>query len=74
MRRKIISIDEYMTMNEQELKYFIDNYNLILDEGNVREGQSNIDFKGLTIKDTVKKYDCEDIDSVFEKIKNKLGY
>ena len=74
MRRKIISIDEYMTMNEQELKYFIDNYNLILDEGNVREGQSNIDFKGLTIKDIVKKYDCEDIDSVFEKIKNKLGY
>lgn len=73
MRRKIITIDKCMTMRECDLKFFIENYNLTLNEGCGHVKQSNIDFKGMTIKDIAQKYDCEDIDNVFIKIKNKLN-
>lgn len=73
MNRKVITIDECMSMSEKELNEFIDNDKRMLEEGLVDENQLNIDFQGMTIKDVAKKYGCVPMDDVLNNIRNKLG-
>ena len=72
-KRRIITIDECMTMNEQELKAFIAEDTKMLNEGIGDINESNVDFQGMTIEDIVKKYNCIPMEEVFHGIRNKLG-
>lgn len=73
MKRKIITIDECMSMSEQELKKFIKEDTEMLNEGIGNINESNVDFQGMTTEDIVKKYNCVPMEEVFQGIRNKLG-
>lgn len=73
MKRKIITIDECMSMSEQELKKFIKEDTKMLNEGIGNINESNVDFQGMTTEDIVKKYNCVPMEEVFQGIRNKLG-
>lgn len=72
MKRKIITVDECMSMSEQELIAFIEADNKMLNEGIGNINESNVDFQGMTTEDIVKKYNCIPMEEVFRKIRNKL--
>lgn len=72
MKRRIITIDECMTMSEQELKTFIKEDNQMLNEGIGNINESNVDFQGMTTEDIVKKYNCVPMEEVFQGIRNIL--
>ena len=72
MDRKVITIDECMSMTEQELRNFIREDNQILNEGIGDINESNVDFQGMTTEDIVRKYNLVPLDEVFQGIKNKL--
>lgn len=72
MERRIITIDECMSMSEQELNSFIKEDIQMLNEGIGNINESNIDFQGMTTDDIVKKYKCIPMNEVFQGIKNKL--
>ena len=72
MDRKVITIDECMSMTEQELRNFIREDNQILNEGIGDINESTVDFQGMTTEDIVRKYNLVPLDEVFQGIKNKL--
>ena len=72
MDRKVITIDECMSMTEQELRNIIREDNKILNEGIGDINESNVDFQGMTTEDIVRKYNLVPLDEVFQGIKNKL--
>lgn len=72
MKRRIITIDECMTMSEQELKTFIKEDNQMLNEGIGNINESNVDSQGMTTEDIVKKYNCVPMEEVFQGIRNIL--
>lgn len=72
MKRRIITIEECMSMSEQELKTFIKEDNQILNEGIGNINESNVDFQGMTTEDIVRKYNCVPMEEVFQGIRNKL--
>lgn len=72
MERRIITIDECMSMSEQELKDFIREDSQMLNEGFGDINESNVNFQGMTTEDIVRKYNCVPMDEVFQGIKNKL--
>lgn len=73
MKGKIITIDECMSMSEQELKKFIKEDTKMLNEGIGNINESNVDFQGMTTEDIVKKYNFVPMEEVFQGIRNKLG-
>lgn len=72
MKRRIITIDECMSMTEQELKNFIEEDTRLLNEGVGDINESNVDFQGMTIEDIAQKYNCIPMEEVFQGIRNKL--
>lgn len=48
-KRRIITVDECMTMSEQELRAFIEEDNRMLNEGIGDINESNVDFQGMTM-------------------------
>ena len=71
-KRRIITVDECMTMSEQELRAFIEEDNRMLNEGIGDINESNVDFQGMTMAEIVKKYNCIPMGEVFQRIRNKL--
>ena len=71
-KRRIITVDECMTMSEQELRAFIEEDNRMLNEGIGDINESNVDFQGMTMEEIVKKYNCIPMWEVFQRIRNKL--
>lgn len=53
-KRRIITIDECMTMTERELYDFIEEDTKMLNEGIGDINESNIDFQGMTMADVVR--------------------
>ena len=74
MERKIITIDECMSMSEYELNAFIKEDLRMLNEGIGNINESNVDFQGMATEDIVKKYNCIPMSEVFQGIKNKYYY
>ena len=73
MKRRILTIDECMTMTEQELTQFIKEDTEMLNKGIGDINESNVDFQGMTTEDIVKKYNLVPMEEVFQEIRNKLG-
>ena len=48
MDRRKITIDEYMSMTEQELNDFLDRYEQLLAAGMIDENQPNVDLLGMS--------------------------
>ena len=71
-KRRIITVDECMTMSEQELRAFIEEDNRMLNEGIGDINESNVDFQGMTMEEIVKKYNCIPMGEVLQRIRNKL--
>ena len=71
-KRRIITIDECMTMTEWELYEFIEEDTKMLNEGIGDINESNIDFQGMTMADVAKKYNLIPMEEVFRQIENKL--
>lgn len=71
-KRRIITIDECMTMTEWELYDFIEEDTKMLNEGIGDINESNIDFQGMTMADVAKKYNLIPMEEVFRQIENKL--
>ena len=73
MERSIITIDECMSMSQEELKEFLENDEKLLSQGIGDRNESNIDFLGMTIQDVAKKYGCIPIEEVFGELSKKLS-
>ena len=71
-KRRIITIDECMTMTERELYEVIEEDTKMLNEGIGDINESNIDFQGMTMADVAKKYNLIPMEEVFRQIENKL--
>lgn len=71
-KRRIITIDECLTMTERELYDFIEEDTKMLNEGIGDINESNIDFQGMTMADVAKKYNLIPMEEVFRQIENKL--
>ena len=73
MKKRVITIDELMSMSKQELNEYMDRYNELLTEGIVEEEGPFVDSMGMTIDEMVSKYELISIDEAYEKIMRKLG-
>ena len=72
-KRRIITIDECMSMTEQEFLSFVEEDEKMLCEGIGDINESNIDFQGMSILDVAQKYGCIPMDEVFTDIRRKLN-
>ena len=72
-KRRIITIDESMSMSEQELISFIKEDEEMINEGIGSINESNVDFQDMTIKDIIKKYNCIPMKEVFDGLRKKLN-
>lgn len=72
MNKKVITIDELMSMSKQELNKYMDRYNKLLAEGIVEEEGPIVDSIGMTIDEIISKYELISIDEAYENIMRKL--
>lgn len=73
MGRRKITIDEYMSMTEQELNDFLDRYEQLLAAGMIDENQPNVDLLGMSDEEIAQKYGYIPINVVYDRIMKKLG-
>ena len=73
MDRRKITIDEYMSMTEQELNDFLDRYEQLLAAGMIDENQPNVDLLGMSDEEIAQKYGYTPINVVYDRIMKKLG-
>ena len=70
-KRRIVTIDELMSMSQSEIDEYIERSNSIL-EGTNDDNESMTDLIGMSIDDIIVKYNCKPIDEVYHTIMNKL--
>lgn len=58
MKRRIITIDECLSMSTKELFDFVRNDAKLVNEHPEFNKQPNIDFQGLTHEEILKKFEC----------------
>ena len=73
MDRRKITIDEYMSMTEQELNDFLDRDEQMLAAGMIDENQPNVDLLGMSDEEIAQKYGYTPINVVYDRIMKKLG-
>lgn len=73
MDRRKITIDEFMSMTEQELNDFLDRDKQLLAAGMIDENQPNVDLLGMSDEEIAQKYGYTPINIVYERIMKKLG-
>lgn len=73
MDRRKITIDEYMSMTEQELNDFLDRDEQLLAAGMIDENQPNVDLLGMSDEEIAQKYGYIPINVVYDRIMKKLG-
>ncbi|MGM9770576.1 MAG: hypothetical protein ACI3Y6_07685 [Candidatus Cryptobacteroides sp.] len=73
MDRRKITIDEYMSMTEQELNDFLDRDEQLLAAGMIDENQPNVDLLGMSDEEIAQKYGYTPINVVYDRIMKKLG-
>lgn len=72
-KRRILTIDEYMQLSEQEKWDFVTEDKRLLSEGIGDPNESNVDFQGMTVEEFVEKYGYIDGDVAFDDLLKKLG-
>ena len=72
-KRRILTVDECMSMSYEELSAFLEEDEKLLSEGIGDRSQPNVDFQGMTIQDIAKKYGCIPMEEAFANIMKKLG-
>ena len=72
MKRKIITFDELMSMNFNELSEFIENDKKLIEEGVYSNEGTNIDFMGMTDEEIVKKYGFTEMNEFFNNLRERL--
>ena len=73
MKKTMITIDEYMSMSEEELNEFIDRHEHLIAEGVIDENQPMVDFMGMSTEEMVQKYNLTPINVVYERIMERLN-
>lgn len=73
MDRRKITIDEFMSMTEQELNDFLDRDEQLLAAGLIDENQPNVDLLGMSDEEIAQKYGFTPINIVYDRIMKKLG-
>lgn len=73
MDRRKITIDEFMSMTEQELNDFLDRDEQLLAAGMIDENQPNVDLLGMSDEEIAQKYGYTPINVVYDRIMKKLG-
>ena len=73
MDRRKITIDEYMSMTEQELNDFLDRDEQLLAAGMIDENQPNVDLLGMSDEEIAQKYGYTPINVFYDRIMKKLG-
>lgn len=72
MKRKIITFDELMSMNFDELSEFIENDKKLIEEGVYSNEGTNIDFMGMTNEEIIKKYGFTEKNEFFNNLRERL--
>ena len=73
MERLMITIDEYMSMSENELNEFINRREKLLSEGVIGENQPVVDLMGMSGEEIAQKYGYTPMNVVYERIMQKLN-
>ena len=73
MERRIITIDECMSMSQEELNEFLKKDEMLLSQGIGDRNESNVDFQGMTIQNIAKKHGCYPMEEVFGELRQKLS-
>ena len=69
----MITIDEYMSMSEEELKEFTDRHEQLIAEGVIDESQLVVDLMGMSDEEIAQKYGYTPMNVVYERIMEKLN-
>lgn len=72
MKRRVITIDEVMSLPAEELDEMIRKDEEMLNDGVTSESLLEIDFMGMSEDEIIRKYHCRPWDVVYIEILDKL--
>lgn len=73
MKRKVITIGEYLDMSISEMEQFLYEDELFLNENEQYRNESNIDLCGMSMEEIIQKYNLTPMSEVFKKVESKFN-